>query len=120
METREISRQQWKSTFDSLSRIYDGSNASLEILDGARGAQMEIEDQPLRGISYDTTGIELVFSTRDGGHLAHRIANPERVQIEEGDDGLIAAIGIVSAGEPQTILRLSSPVASKLLPRATD
>jgi hypothetical protein len=120
METRELSKSQWEKTFDSLSRIYDGASASLEIIDNNLGAQMEIEEQPLRGITYDSSGIELVFVTRDGSHLAHRIPNPQRVQIEEDDDGLVAAIGITSAGEKQQVLRLSAPVASKLLPSATE
>lgn len=120
MYTHEVSREQWKSVFDSLSRAYEGSSATLEILDEQMGAQMEIEGQPLRGISYDTTGIELVFAMRDGRHLAHRIQNPQRVEIEEGADGLVDAIGIVSASEPHTILRLHAPISSRLLPRATD
>lgn len=120
MYTHQVSRERWKSVFDSLSRAYEGSTASLEVLDDDRGAQMEIEEQPLRGISYDASGIELIFATRDGGHFAHRISDPLRVEIEEGNDGLVDAIGIVSASEPQTILRLHAPVSSKLLPRATD
>ena len=115
METRELSRGSWKKTFDSLSRIYGGSTATLEILDGDLGAQMQVEERPLRGITYDAGGIEMIFVTRDGLHLAHRVATPERVQIEEREDGYVAAIGIVSSSEPETILRLHEPLPSRLL-----
>jgi len=115
MDTHTISPPQWKSTFDSLSRIYDGSTASLEILTPDLGAQFEIENQPLRGISYDKTGIELHFATRDGKHLVHRIADPKQVQIEESDDGLLAAVGIESADKMRTVLRFGAPKASNLL-----
>ncbi|HEY3054470.1 MAG TPA: DUF5335 family protein [Thermoanaerobaculia bacterium] len=115
MDTHTISPPQWKTTFDSLSRIYDGASASLEVLTPDLGAQYEIENQPLRGISYDKSGIELHFTTRDGQHLVHRIADPKQVQIEESDDGLVAAVGIESAGKLRSVLHFSAPKASRLL-----
>jgi hypothetical protein len=120
VETRELAREKWTEMFDSLSRIYGGSTATLEILDGDRGAQVEVEERPLSGITYDKSGIEMIFVTRDGLHLAHRITTPQRVQIEERDDGYVAAIGIVSSSEPETILRLHEPLPSRLLPRVTE
>jgi Family of unknown function (DUF5335) len=120
VETRELSRDRWTEMFDSLSRIYGGSTATLEILDGDLGAQMMVEERPLRGITCDASGIEMIFVARNGLHLAHRISAPQRVQIEERDDGYVAAIGIVSSSEPETILRLHEPLASRLLPRETD
>ena len=117
MRTHTISQDEWKTFFDSVSRIYDGSSGSLEILSPDLGAQYEIENQPLRGISYDKTGIELHFTARDGKHLTHRIANPKRVQVEEGDDGLVEAVAFESDGDPRAVLRFQSPIASHLLPR---
>jgi hypothetical protein len=120
MQTHTISPAKWQSTFDSLSRIYDGASASVEILSSELGAQMEVEDQPLRGISYDSSGIEIHFAMRDGRHLVHRIPNPKQVQIEEGEGGLLAALQIESTDDPRQILRFRSPVASKLLPSAVE
>jgi len=120
METRELLRESWTAMFDSLSRIYSGSTATLEILDGELGAQMEVEDRPLSGITCDGSGIEMIFVMRDGRRLAHRITTPQRVQIEERDNGFIAAIGIVSSLELETILRLHEPLPSKLLPRGSS
>ncbi|MBV8546150.1 MAG: DUF5335 family protein [Acidobacteria bacterium] len=119
METRELLRENWTKTFDSLSRMYSGSTATLEILDGDLGAQIEVDELPLRGITCDASGIEMIFVTRDGQHLAHRITNPQRIHIEERDDGFVAAIGIVSSSEPEAILRLHQPLPSRLLPRET-
>lgn len=115
MQTHTIEPARWGNVFDSLSRVYDGSTATLEVLTPAMGAQKQIEDQPLRGISYDKSGIELHFATRDGRHLVHRIPNPKNVMLEEGDDGLIGAVEIESTDEPQQILYLSAPVPSRLL-----
>lgn len=98
METRTVSRESWQSYFDSFSRIYAGSRATLEILSGDFGAQMEVEDAPLTGISCDLTGLELHFLTREG-RLVHRIASPLRISIEEREDGLVAAIEIASEGD---------------------
>ncbi len=115
METHTISQSQWKSTFDSLSRVYDGSTASVEILETDLGAQFEVEDEPLRGISYDSSGIALHVSTHDGRHLVHHIAHPKKVQIEEDDAGLIAALDIASDQDPHTIVRFRSPRPSRLI-----
>ena len=120
MQTRELSRENWPTIFDSLRRIYSGSTATLEILDGDLGAQMEVEEQRLSGITCDASGIEMIFVTRDGRHLAHRIPTPQRVQIEERDDGYLAAIGITSSSEPERILRLHEPLSSRLLARGTE
>ncbi len=120
MQTHTISPQKWQSTFDSLSRIYDGATASVEILSPDIGAQMEVEDQPLRGISYDASGIEIHFATRDGRHLVHRIPHPKQVQIEEGEGGLLAALQIESTDDPRAVLRFRSPVAAKLLPSSVE
>ena len=115
MQTHTISRPQWKSTFDSISRIYDGAHASVEVLQDDLGAQFEVEEEPLRGISYDTSGIELHFNTRDGRHLVHRIAHPSQVMVEEDDAGLLAALDIESGDEPRTIVRFQAPRPSRLI-----
>ena len=114
METKTIPPAQWRTLFDSLARIHGGDAATLEILAADLGAQMEVEDAPLSGISYDSSGLELHFAPH-GGHVVHRIAKPKRVAIEEGEDGLVAAIEIEADGEPTRVLRLSAPVAARLL-----
>ncbi len=119
MRTHSIAREAWQSTFDSLSRVYDGESASLEVLRPDLGAQFEIERQPFRGISYDTDGIELHFAPRDGRHFVHRVARPPRVQIEERDHGLIDAFAIDTDDDPRIVLRLGAPLASTLLPSST-
>jgi hypothetical protein len=120
MNTHTVSRPQWKLVFDSFSRVYEGSSATLEVLDPELGAQMEVENQPFRGISYDKSGIELAFNTRDGRHLTHIIPHPTLVQIEEGDDGLVAALGIESDDDGPTIVRLHSPIPTRLLTQAKE
>jgi hypothetical protein len=117
MQTHEIAPPQWKNVFDSLSRIYDGARATLEVIGPDIGAQIEVENRPLRGISYDQSGLELHFDVA-GSHLVHRIPTPKRVQIEEGDSGLVQAVEIEAEDEPVVILRFDAPVASELLPRA--
>ena len=119
MQTRSLPPNSWKATFDSLSRIYEGESASLEVLRGDLGVQFEIEGQPFRGISYDNDGIELHFAPRSGRHFVHRINRPKSVQIEQGDDGSIVAFAIDSDDDPRAVLRLSAPLASRLLPTTT-
>jgi hypothetical protein len=120
MQTRTISPDRYKTFFDSLSRIYQGSTATLEFLSEDLGAQHEIDEQPLSGFSYDASGLELFFIARDGSHLVHRIARPKRIEFEERDDGLVEALAIDSDGDPRAVLRFHPPVASRLLPQAAE
>ena len=115
MQTRTIAPDRYKSFFDSLSRIYQGSTATLEFVAEDLGDQFEVEEQPLSGVSYDKSGLELHFVARDGSHLTHRIERPKRVQLEEGDSGLVEALAIESDGDPRAIVRFHPPVASRLL-----
>ncbi len=115
MQTRTIAPDRYKPFFDSLSRIYQGSTATLEFVAEDLGDQFEVEEQPLSGVSYDKSGLELHFIARDGSHLVHRIERPKRVQLEEGDNGLVEALAIESDGDPRAIVRFHPPVASRLL-----
>ena len=117
MQTHTIAPANWRNTLDSLSRIADGSSGSLEILRDDMGAQYEVEEVPLRGISCDSSGIELHFALRDGRHFVHRIEHPRSVKLEEQDDGTIAALEIDSDDDPRAVLRFHAPLASRLLPR---
>jgi hypothetical protein len=120
MHTHSVAPERWKTMFDSLSRIYEGSIASLEVLSPELGDQFEVEEEPFRGISADRSGIELIFTTRDGQHLTHIVTKPKRVLLEENDDGLIGAMLIESEDQPTIVLRLHSPIASKLLPSGEE
>jgi hypothetical protein len=100
--------------------VYEGSSATLEVLDPDLGAQLEVEEVPLRGISFDASGIEIDFQTRDGQHLLHRIPHPKSVEIEEDDNGQVVALQFDADDDPRNVLRLHSPIAAKLLPMATE
>ena len=114
MDTYLIERTLWQYFFDSFSRIYDGASATLEVMTDDLGAQMEVERQPLLGISCDATGIELHLIGRDGTHLTHRIQNPRRVLLLDRN-GFTTAIEIESESEPLMILHLSAIHPSRLL-----
>jgi hypothetical protein len=115
MQTRTVSPDGYQNFFDSFSRIYAGNSATFEILSKDLGAQHEVDEQPLRGISYDREGLELHLTASDGTHVVHRIPHPIKVQIEENESGLIEAIEIESDDDPTAILHLNPPLASKLL-----
>jgi hypothetical protein len=116
METRTIPKEGWRSFFDSLSRIYQGETASLEVLRDDLGAQYEIEERPLVGISYDRSGIELLFVTKgEKNDLVHLIPAPKQVSVEENDAGLIVAVDFDSEDDPRAVLRLHAPFPSRLL-----
>jgi hypothetical protein len=115
MQTRTVAPPQWTRLFDSFTRIYQGSSATLEVLSADLGAQLEVEDLPFLGISNDDSGMELLFETRDGSHLTHVVSKPRQVQIEERDDGTVAALQIGSETDPPLVLRLHAPLPARLL-----
>lgn len=114
MKTRHVPSDQWRSTLDALSRTYDGAVVSLEIVDQALGAQNEILDQPLRGISSDRSGVTIRVA-RPEGHLDHLVPHPCDVRIVETDDGAVMAVEIRESEERHALLHFRSPVRAELL-----
>src|SRR5204862_7368284 len=51
MQTVVIPRADWRATLDEFSTVHQGWRVSLEILDPSLGAQPEIDDLPLRGVT---------------------------------------------------------------------
>ena len=84
MQTKQIHSADWRRTLDALSRSYDGALVSLEIVGGEVGAEEEIHDQPLRGISSDRSGMTVRIE-RSGLHLEHHVAHPAALRIVETD-----------------------------------
>src|SRR5437773_2618878 len=68
MSTQEIPRNEWKTFLDTFSHQHEGWLATLEVLGNEIGAQEEVHDLPLEGIT---------ASSRDGA--------PETIAISLGE-----------------------------------
>jgi len=109
MRTLEIPREAWRPALDTFTAIHAGWLVSLEILDPAIGAQPEIENLPLLGVSVEHPegegDITISAGRPDTPNITHTIHAPSRVDIERRDDGAVVALQIEAADGTKAILR---------------
>lgn len=121
MQTKEITRTEWPSFFDSFSRQHEGWLATLEILGPEIGAQIEERDLPFEGITdeWDETEgntIMIMAGGKADDHVTHMIRRPTEVSLEQTDEGADAALAIKSEDGVTALLTFRSPV----LPETVD
>ena len=108
MRTADIPRDTWTKTLDEFSRLHAGWLVSLDVLDSTTGAQPEVVDLPLLGVSggrADDSAITISAGRSWAEHISHTIHAPTRVQLERREDGADIALQIESADDAKVILR---------------
>jgi hypothetical protein len=112
MHTVEVPRKDWGQALDEFSAVHEGWLVSLDLLAPTLGAQRQIRDMPLRGITADTdshgTAITIAAARSDGEHITHIIHSPTHIRIERTDDNADVALQIESAEGIAAILRLKT------------
>jgi hypothetical protein len=112
MRTIDVPQKDWARTLDQLSAIHDGWLVSLEVLGPTLGAQPQIHELPLRGITAESGSqdpvITIAASHADGEQITHIIHAPTRVQIEKTDEGADVAVQIQSGDGTASILRFKT------------
>ena len=120
MRTVEIPRDAWAQTFNEFTAIHEGWLVSLDVLGPELGAQPEIHNLPLLGVSADRIDddgtISISAACSAAGHITHMIHAVTRVYIERTDDGADAAVQVESADGTTTILRFRATA----LPETVD
>ena len=113
MTTQAIPRNEWKTFLDTFSRQHEGWLATVEVLGPDIGAQEEVHNLPLEGISAsakddepETIAISLGKTSED--HVTHTVTEPTRVWLEQTEQGANAALEIESADNVKTLLRFHS------------
>jgi uncharacterized protein DUF5335 len=119
MRTVTIPRADWPAKLDAFSAVHEGWRISLDVLTPEIGAQPEVADLPLRGVtaevgSRDST-ITIAAGSKDSEQVTHTIHAPTRVQLEQDDTGADVALQVESKAA-RTILRIKSPA----LPETVD
>lgn len=120
MHTKQIPVADWRRTLDDLSRFYDGAVVSLEILGGEVGAEEEVHDQPLRGITSDPSGVMISFEKAGGLHLVHLVAHPQKLRILETDEGALMAIEIKDDKGMHSLVQFRSPIRPEIFDPAVE
>lgn len=116
MRTVEIARKEWIGALDEFNRKHQGALVSLDVLGPSIGAQPELRDLPLVGITAEpgnqgTISIAAARSADD--HLTHTIQSPTHIWIARSDEGADAALEIESADGTKTILRFQTAARSR-------
>jgi hypothetical protein len=120
MRTRQVPFTEWRGTLDDLSRSFAGALVSLEVVGGEVGAEEEVCNQPLRGITSDRNGVTVQIEKAGGIHLSHRIAHPQKVRIVESMEGSLIAVEIEDHGGVQNLVRFLTPARAELFDRAVE
>lgn len=117
MLTVEIPRQEWVHTLNEFSAIHESWLVSVDVLGPELGAQPEIDNLPLLGVSADRIHDDATISISAGRSVADRITHTihpaTRVHIERTEDGADAALQIESADGTSTILRFRTAALSE-------
>jgi len=113
MPTREIPRDQWVTFFDDFSRLHRGRNVSAETLGADIGAQEEVRELPLVGISAGLKGpgrdtISIILGDVPEKHITDTISAPSQVRLEQAEDGTPEVLQIESADGLTRLVRFTS------------
>jgi len=119
MHTVIIPRADWRTKLDEFSTAHDGWRVSLELLEPEIGAQPEIDDLPLRGVTAELNvkepTITIAAESAGGDQITHIIRTPMRVQLEQNDQGADIALAIESQDRAKAILRFTSPASTETI-----
>jgi hypothetical protein len=109
MRTIDVPHKDWARTLDQFSAVHDGWLVSLEVVGPLLGAQPQIRELPLRGITAETGSrnpvITIAAAPADGEQITHLIHAPTQVQIEQTNEGADVALQIRSSDGTASILR---------------
>jgi uncharacterized protein DUF5335 len=119
MQTVEVPREEWTRALDEFSAKHEGWLVSLELLDPSIGAQPEMNDLPLVGVTAEVTTPNptiTIAAARQTDQVTHVIHEPTRVRIERTDQGADLALQVESTDDATAILRFKSAA----LPETVD
>jgi Family of unknown function (DUF5335) len=101
MQTVEIPAKDWSRTLVEFSAVHESALLSLQLLTPALGAQPEIRDMPLVGITAEggaRDSVIIIAAARPSGeHITHIIHAPTHLRIERTNDGVDVALQVESA-----------------------
>jgi hypothetical protein len=116
--TIQIPRADWSRALNEFSAIHEGWLISLEIVSVSVGAQPEITDLPLVGVTFEAPngGTLTISAGRLAAQITHLIREPQHIWIERTGAGADAALAVESADGAKTILRFKTAA----LPETVD
>ena len=119
MPTQEIPRNQWNEFLNRFSRQHEGWLVTLEVFSPDIGAQEEVHELPLEGITIaggtDSKAIAISAGNTLENHLTHTILAPAHMWIQRTTQGVEAALEIESEDNSKTLVRFRSSVPPEMV-----
>ena len=112
MTTREIPEAEWRRFLDGFTDAHEGWLVRLDLIGAPIGAQHQIVNLPLIGVTTDAPAFPTVHvhAGRPPGALTHSIRRVTRLQLEQTEDGVDQALQIESDDGMKALLQFRSPV----------
>jgi hypothetical protein len=118
----EIPRERWRDALNAFTMTHEGWLVSLRVLGAELGAQPEIDDLPLLGVSADRVDhdgtIAISVARPIGDHFTHIVRDVVRLHVERAPEGATAGLLIESADGTRTILQVRGAGTSARPPSA--
>jgi hypothetical protein len=120
VRTIEIPREDWADRLNAFSRMHEGWLVSLDVLGPEIGAQPEVDNLPLLGVTADRVGhdgtIAISVARSPAEHATHLVHRATHLHIEQTDEGADAALQVESADGTKAVLRFRAAA----LPETVD
>ena len=109
MSTREVTRNEWPSFFETFSKQHEGWLATLEIIGDEVGDQPEAVELRFEGISLNSDAepesLILNFGNSPEDHISHWIERPQHVWLKETAEGVQDSLEIEEDENQKTLIR---------------
>jgi hypothetical protein len=98
---RKLEKAQWRSYFDTLSKLLEAKEAEIEVASLDLGDQVQAKWLPFLGIAYDPEDDVVEVALEGLDHLIHR---PQEIYVD--DEGGLTSIEIADASGAKQIVKL--------------
>jgi Family of unknown function (DUF5335) len=98
---RKLEKAQWRSYFDTLSKLLEAKEAEIEVASLDLGDQVQAKWLPFLGIAYDPEDDVVEVALED---LDHMIYGPREIYLDDEVAGL-TSIEIVDANGAKQIVK---------------
>jgi hypothetical protein len=111
MTKREIPSDAWPNFMDEFSRLHQGKEAEVTVVDRTKRADAYAHAAPLLGIVDEHHGradeaIELMLGDLPDGALSHTMPHPSRVEVTEWNDAYSAQLDIESSDGQRMVIQV--------------
>lgn len=102
MTTRKLERSEWQRYFDEVAKRLPSMRVGVSILGDDIGVQLETEDSPLLGMSYDSNDEVFEIAT---SNISHRVERPKEIYVRE-KGGTLSSVEVIARDDTKQIVEL--------------